>query len=133
MENFCQPSDSFEEVLNSTTFKRAISAPTGEVPTSRFSVSTISSVTRFSHSWNVLPRWSGTLKSTMTILSSINTAFGTSTLCEASGCKVGITVTKMKSGKACVLSNYHGNFERSSSYEHVRERKVKRELTLSQW
>jgi hypothetical protein len=75
------------------------------------------------------------MKSSMMVISSVNAMFGETTLFECSGGspKIGITVTRSKDSATCVLSNYNGNGQRSTNYKHVRERKMKNEILLSQW
>jgi hypothetical protein len=106
---------------------------------SRFSGSTLTShevtLKRLEGAFKVLPRWSGTLHSSLKVLSSLNTIFGDKTLFEFGhgSIKLCITVSRTKDSTTCVLSNYNGEGIRQKSYEHIREQKIKTEVQLSQW
>ncbi|PMD42322.1 hypothetical protein L207DRAFT_632109 [Hyaloscypha variabilis F] len=82
----------------------------------------------------VLPRWSGTLHSSLKIQASLNSIFGEQTLFEfhQGAIKLGIIVSRSKDSTNCVLSNYNGDGQRRSGYQHIRERKPKNEILLSQ-
>lgn len=135
LEKLCKNEEFSEDYRN---IRRSIQ---GQTPTgSRFSHgSTLTShdvtLKRLEGALKVLPRWSGTLHSSLKVLSSLNTIFGDKTLFEFchGSIKLCITVSRSKDSKTCVLSNYNGEGIRKKSYEHVREQKVKNEVQLSQW
>jgi len=90
---------------------------------------------RLEGAFKAVPRWTGTFHSSLKTVSSLNAIFGETTLFEVQNdsIKLGIIVSRSKDSTTCVLSNYNRDGERETSYEHIRERKIKNEVQLSQW
>jgi hypothetical protein len=136
LEKLCKTEQHSEDYQS---IRRNIQGP-APTPGSRFSYeSTLTShettLKRLEGAFKVLPRWSGTLHSSLKVLSSLNTIFRGTTLFEFrhGSIKLGITVSRSKDSMTCVLSNYNSDGIRQTNHEHVRERKTKNEVQLSQW
>jgi hypothetical protein len=143
LEKLCKNEQSSEDNLNYQNIRRNIQGPVEQSPLgSRFSSGgTLTgnevgiALKRLEGAFKVFPRWSGTLQSSLKVLSSLNAIFGETTLFEFrhNSIKMCITVSRSKDSMICVLSNYNGDGTRQTSYKHVRERKIKNEVQLSQW
>lgn len=127
--------------INYQNIRRSLQGAS-EKPTSRFSdASTFSSyktnhaLKRIESAFKALPRWSGSLQSSMRIVSSLNAIFGDTTLleCQPEGTKIGLIVSRSKDTATCLLSNYNVDRKASLTYKHIRETKTKHEVQLSQW
>ena len=141
LERFCRDDRDSDVDINYQNIRRSLQGP-NEEPVSRFSdASTFSgyetnyALKRIEGAFKALPRWSGSLQSSMRIISSLNAIFGDTTLleCQPEGTKIGLIVSRSKDSATCLLSNDNVDGRGSLTYKHVREAKIKNEVQLSQW